>query len=164
MRGIIPSIDSNRWIGNYDQKDKNTFLYSKKRCDEILASPNWKAWTTGKGYVYFTSKKGNEAALIMTAPKYYEAIAHKRNGLWHPRVRHRSFPGAKGCSTLDECRKIVEDRPYKTYHEWQLWNSGCSGLDTEFIQSEGSLEENQISKTVPTRIRYYNEPAWYNSD
>ncbi len=28
-----------RWIGNYDRKDKNTFFYSKKRCDEILDSP-----------------------------------------------------------------------------------------------------------------------------
>ncbi len=103
-----------KWIGNYNRKDKNTFLYSKKRCDKILASPNWKAWTTGEGYVYFTSKKGNEAALIMTAPKHYEATAYKKNGLWYPRVNNRSFPGAKGCSTLDECRKAVENRQYQT--------------------------------------------------
>ncbi|NET12751.1 MAG: hypothetical protein F6K08_07770 [Okeania sp. SIO1H6] len=103
-----------KWIGNHNQKDKNTFLYSKKRCDKILASPNWQAWTTGEGYVCFTSKKGNEAALIMTAPKCYEATAYKKNGLWYPRIKNRSFPGAKGCSTLDECRKAVEERPYQT--------------------------------------------------
>ncbi|NEQ78320.1 MAG: hypothetical protein F6K23_38260 [Okeania sp. SIO2C9] len=165
-----------KWIGDYDAKDKCTFLYLKKRCDDILASDNWKAWTTGEGYVYFTSKKGNEAALIMKAPKSYEATAYKKNGKWYPRVRHRSFPGAKGCSTLDECRKIVEDRPYKTYDEWKLWNSGYSKLGIKYAQILDQIEENQMNEVVgdesehvistkkTTRMRHYNEPAWYSDD
>jgi hypothetical protein len=87
----------------------------------ILEGENWKAWVSGKGYSIYTNKKGNQVALIMTSPRQFNGKAVLMNGKWMPRIytsHWHSFPGAKGCKTLDECRKLIEGYRVPSYQEY----------------------------------------------
>jgi hypothetical protein len=114
------------WLGEYDRKGKSLkYLYEKKRCLEILESSNWKAWITGEGYVFQKTRTGKTSALIMDRPRSFIGMAvQTKKGKWLPKIKYSkssswvSFSGGSACDSLEECRKAIENRPYKTYEQY----------------------------------------------